>query len=267
MNDTFEPPVSPCYPDLRGKVALVTGGGAGIGKAISVRLGTEGMRVVLCGRTEENLIETAGEITGAGGFALPVVTDVSDEAQVDALFARMAQEGLQPDLLVHNAALVRGGALSDTNTDYWQRMLATNADSAFFLAKRLAPMMLERGSGAMVFISTIGALQSHHRMLAYDSSKGAIEAFVRSLALELAPAGIRVNSVAPGPIRRNGIPAGTPLETVRQPYVPMQRYGSSDEIAAAVAFLASSQASYITGQTLCVDGGSTAQLSPPGIFI
>lgn len=267
MTETFQSPSMPCYRDLRGKVALVTGGGAGIGKGISIRLGAEGMRVVLCGRTEESLTETASEISAAGGLALPVVTDVSSESDLDALFARMSAESLQPDLLVHNAALVRGGSLEDTDADYWRRMIATILDSAFFLAKRLTPLMVSRGSGALVFISTIGAIRAHHRMLAYDSSKGAIEVFVRSLALELAPRGIRVNGVAPGPIRRKGIPSGTPLETIRQPYVPMQRYGSPDEIAAAVAFLASDQASYITGQTLCVDGGSTTQLSPPGIFI
>lgn len=267
MSDTYYPPQAPCFADLSGKTALVTGGGAGIGRAISLRLAAEGMTVVLCGRREDKLAETREAIAATGGTGIPVVSDLSQPQAAAELFDRIRQENLELDAMVHNAALVRGGSLADTDADYWRTMMATNADSAYFLAKECVAMMQPRGRGAMVFISTIGATRTHHKMIAYDTSKGAIEAFVRSLALELARTGIRVNAVAPGATLRKPPEPGTPIESIRQPYIPMGRYGSCEEIAAAVAFLSSAQASYITGQTLCVDGGATAQLSPPGVFI
>ena len=267
MATTFNPPSGPCYSDLEGKTVLVTGGCAGIGRAISLRLAQEGMHVFLCGRTEETLAQTAELVDQADGTATPVTADLSQQAQVASLFERIAQQAGVLDLLVHNAALVRGGSLANTDAEYWRTMLATNLDSAFYLTAQCADAMASRGSGSLIFISTIGAVQAHHEMLAYDTSKGAIDSFVRSMALELAPRGVRVNGIAPGATVRRDVPAGTPLQKIKQPYIPMRRYGAASEIAATVAFLASDQASYITGQIIAVDGGATAQLSPKGIFI
>ncbi|HJN16681.1 MAG TPA: SDR family oxidoreductase, partial [Armatimonadota bacterium] len=244
-----------------------TGGGKGIGKGISLRLAAEGMSVFLCGRTEEALAETAAMVGEAGGKATPIVADVSEEAQVNALVDRVHEETGRLDLLVHNAAMVRGGSLSRTDAEYWRAVYAANADSTFYLAKACGEIMIEQNSGNMVLISTIGATRSHHRMLAYDSSKCAVEGVMKSLALELAPNGIRVNAVAPGATMRDAIENEVPLDKMGQPHVPMGRRGTPAETAAAVAFLASRQSSYITGQVLRVDGGATTQLSPPGIFI
>ncbi len=264
---TFCPPTGPCYPDLRGKVALVTGGGSGIGRGISLRLGVEGMTVCLCGRRVEKLEEVAGLIGAAGGSGLPLPADVSDEGSVAQLVAQVTERAGPPDLLVHNAALVRGGKLAGTPPEDWRRMYATNMDSAYYLSRAMMELMAPRRSGALVFITTIGAQRAHHGMAAYDSSKGALDVFTRSLALELAPQGIRVNAVAPGATARDAHEPELDLGRLHQPYVPLGRRGVPAEIAAAVAFLASDQASYITGQILTVDGGATTQLSPRGFFI
>jgi 3-oxoacyl-[acyl-carrier protein] reductase len=260
------PPV-PCYRDLAGKTALVTGGGSGIGLGISRRLAAEGMRVYLCGRREEVLAQAAEAMRAAGGWAQGVAADVSEEEGVERLMQALCEAGAGLDVLVHNAALVRGGPLAKTDADYWRRMFAANMDSTFHLAKAALGLMTPQGSGSLVFITSIGALRAHHGMIAYDSTKGALNVFVRSLALEVAPQGIRVNGVAPGATHRDAHGDEIDPQSLRQPYVPLGRRGTPAEIAAAVVFLASEQASYITGQILCVDGGATAQLSPRGIFI
>jgi len=258
---------SPCYRDLDGKTAIVTGGGSGIGLGISRRLAAEGMRVFLCGRREEVVKEAAEGIRAAGGWAQGVAADVSEETEVERLMEAVSEAGRGLGVLVHNAAMVRGGPLAKTDAEYWRRMYATNMDSTFYLAKAALGLMTPQGSGSLVFITSIGALRAHHDMIAYDSTKGALNVFVRSLALEVAPQGIRVNAVAPGATHRDAHGQEIDPRSLRQPYVPLGRRGTPAEIAAAVAFLASAQASYITGQVLCVDGGATAQLSPRGIFI
>jgi NAD(P)-dependent dehydrogenase (short-subunit alcohol dehydrogenase family) len=225
------------------------------------------MHVVLCGRTEATLQEVAEAIRAAGGAATPLVADVSQGDEVGRLMSAVGEQVGPLDVLVHNAALVRGGKLATTSPEDWRHFFATNMDSAYYLARAAMEVMSPRRSGAMVFISTVGAVQAHHGMAAYDSTKGALDAFTRSLALELAPQGIRVNGIAPGATNRDAYAPEVPLEALRQQYVPMGRRGTPAEMAAVVAFLASAQASYVTGQTLCVDGGATAQLSPRGVFI
>lgn len=283
MTEMFTSPQGPCFADLRGKVALVTGGGAGIGRGISQRLAVEGMHVIICGRTASALRAMAERIRGTGGQATAIVTDISNEEEVCALFSRIREEHGRLDVLVHNAALNKRSALEDCDTDYWRQVFATNIDSAFFLAKQYTDLMLPQGHGNMIFISTIGAQRAHYGMLAYDSSKGALDAFTRGLALELALKHIRVNAVAPGTIlnrdlsndpdanwaqsHQSAFEAQIPLDQLSQPLVPMGRFGTPAEVGAAVAFLASEQSSYITGQVLTVDGGATTQLSPRGQWI
>jgi NAD(P)-dependent dehydrogenase (short-subunit alcohol dehydrogenase family) len=195
------------------------------------------------------------------------VADVSDAQSVTAMLQRIEAEAERLDVLVHNAALLAGGPLLGMAFETWRERFAANVDSVFHLAKGCAGMMVAQGSGAMVFISSIGAIRAHHAMFAYDSSKGAVEAATRSLAVELAPHGIRVNAVAPGATARRVYGDEVQPDSISQPYVPLGRKGAPAETAAVVAFLASQQSSYVTGQTICVDGGATAQLAPPGIFI
>lgn len=283
MSNTLHPPQGPCYADLRGKTVLVTGGGAGLGRGISLRLAAEGMHVFLCGRTAQKLQATAEELRALGGVATPIVTDVACEADVAALFQQIAGECAALDVLVHNAALNDRSTLAESDAARWREIMATNLDSAFYLTKAYTALMTSRQAGNLIFISTIGAQRAHYHMLIYDTSKGALEAFTRGTALELAPQGIRVNAVAPGSIlgRDTAMLTGAdhaarhaaafnteiPLEMLAHPRIPLGRSGTPAELAAVVAFLSSNQSSYITGQVLIVDGGASAQLTPRGAWI
>jgi len=287
MPDVVRNPHGPCFAELRGKVALVTGGGQGIGRGISRRLAAEAMHVFMCGRTEQALASNAEAIRQAGGRASFAVADVSRESDVAALFSRIREEAGTLDVLVHNAAMTDPATFAATDVAFWHRMFETNTDSCFYLAKQSAELMLPRPEqpakparcgGAMIFVSTIGVARAHRKLFAYDCSKGALEVFVRALAIELAEHGVRVNGIAPGPIAvfRRGhrtdlherlYDADVPREILEHPQVPMGRSGTPMEIASVAAFLASEQASYITGQIITVDGGSVAQLTPPRSWI
>lgn len=279
LSYTCTVPSYPCYQDLRGKVALVSGGGTHIGRAICIRLADEGMHVVFFGRTQETLDETAGLIRNRGGQCTALKADVSLEEDVERLYDHIRQEHGRIDLVVHNAAIMRGGPLCETTLESWRKTFGVNAEGAFLLAQPAARMMIEQQSGVILLISTIGALQAHYRLVDYDSSKGAIETFTKAAALELGRHNVRVNAVAPGATRYRPVEESRsdnpdeilelgleePFEssTFEQQFIPMRRFGTAAEMAAAVAFLSSDQASYITGHTLVVDGGATAQLSPP----
>jgi len=276
MTELFRPPQGPCYADLRGKAALITGGGAGIGRGITIRLAAEGMHVFICGRRESRLLEMVERVKSNGGQATAIPADLSREEDISQLFSKIREQSDTLDVLVHNAATVGGGSFAKTDFAFWRHVFDTNVHSSFLLARHAAEFMVPRRSGNMIFISTIGAIRAHHEMVAYDSSKGAIQAFARALALELAPQGIRVNVIAPGPIigqeasstwhaQRQQIALDTQfyVSSIAQPNVPLGRHGVPAEIGAAVAFLASEQSSYITGHTLVVDGGSIAQIASP----
>lgn len=283
MPNVFRPPHGPCFPDLSGQIALVTGGGTGIGRGISIRLAEERMRLFLCGIHEEPLVDVAREIEAGGGTATPIVCDISKPEEIEAMFATIRSSCEGPDVLVHNAAMMTGrGKILDTDVEFWRQMFATNVESAFVLSRECAKTMIPRHLGSIVFISTIGAQRAHYGLIPYDSSKGAIDSLTRAVALELGEHNIRVNGVAPGPIPGRSAYQGDhtprpmdvlafqdeiPFEDFKQPYIPLGRHGTPAEIASVVAFLASAQASYVTGQIIAVDGGATAQLSPKGIWI
>jgi 3-oxoacyl-[acyl-carrier protein] reductase len=264
MSDVIRPPQGACYPDLKGKSALVTGGGTGIGRGICLRLGAEGMRVFLSGRTEKTLRETAEMVRAGGGEAVHIVADLSQPEQIERLFRQLHGACESLDLLVHNAAIKDGGPLQTLDLDLWRTFMATNLDSSFLLTKKACETMIPRKSGCIIFISTVGGLRAHYGMVPYDTSKSGIDGFMRAAAIELAQHGIRVNGVAPGPIRTHGsvFKKEIPWSQIPNANVPLGRSGVPAEIAACVAFLASAQAEYIIGQTIYVDGGATAQLNP-----
>jgi len=252
-----------CYPELRGQVALVTGGGTGIGRGIAIRLADEGMKVAICGRRPDPLTETVEFITARGGTAYAVPTDVGDEAAVARLFTEIEAHFGQVEALIHNAMIMKMVPLQQVTNELWEESFATSCRAAYFFTRYVVPQMKVRGRGGIVFISSVGGLRAHLPGLPYDATKGALDAMVRTLGIEVAPYHIRVNALAPGSIWTRHI---TP-ERMQSGKVPMRRHGTPAEMAAVIAFLLSDQSSYLTGQVLYVDGGTTAQLSLPGVWL
>jgi 3-oxoacyl-[acyl-carrier protein] reductase len=260
---TFES-IRPRYPELSGRVAIVTGSSRGIGRGIALRLAREGMKVVVNGRSPEPVHAMAAALGGLGVEALGVPADVSHAGEIKRLFDATV-EALGPvHLLVNNAADLRRERLFDTGEQLLDAELAANIRGPYLCAQRAAELMRVSGGGSIVNISSVGGLQAHWRGLPYDVTKGAIDMLTRALAIDLAEYGIRVNAIAPGAIRTERIrmPEGPGEQPPWAARVPLARVGLPVEIGAAVAFLASPEADYITGHVLYVDGGLTAQLSP-----
>jgi 3-oxoacyl-[acyl-carrier protein] reductase len=258
---------APSSPD---RVAVVTGASRGIGAAIARRLAADGRRVAIVARDKARLDTVAAEIERAGGDVLPVVADLTDEQAVNDLFDRVDRWAGHVDVLVNNAAAVYGteAPLLDLSTELWDAVMAANLRTTYLCTVRAARRMASTGGGAIVNISAASAQRAHRAVVAYDTTKGGIDAFTRAAALDLAPYGIRVNAVAPGAI---AVEAWGPLPpdeiTKRSETVPLARLGNPDDIANAVAYLCSAEASYVTGQVLAVDGGMLAQLRPPQVEI
>ena len=241
---------------LDGKVAIVTGGGTGIGRAAAEHLIGSGAHVLLVGRRAEPLERTAREL-GAAFHAC----DVSDAnagivAAAETAFGRV-------DLLVNNAAIDGAGAsLPELPQSSWSRVLEVNVTAAFRLIQELATHLRSRDAGgAVVNISSINAIVAEHAFADYNTSKGALLALTRSAAIDLAGSGIRVNAVCPGYVETEMTAPYLQTKGVRERIerdIPLGRIGSPGEIGAVVAFLLSDQASFITGATIVVDGGRTA---------
>jgi len=258
---------------LEGKVAVVTGGSSGIGQAIAVRLGHEGVDVAVnyAGRIEgaeatrerieEGLDHCMDRMRAAGRQPLLVKADVSDQTQVADMFAAVDQEYGRVDLLINNAGIQIAGESHELDPAAFDRVLAVNLRGAFLCAQRfLAARVAAGGGGVIVNVSSVHQLIPKPRFLAYSVSKGGMQNLTRTLALEYADRGVRVNGIGPGatvtPINRSWIDDPEKRAMV-EAHIPMGRAGESEEMAAAAAFLCSDEATYITGQTLFVDGGLT----------
>ena len=246
---------------LAGRRALVTGGASGIGRATVKRLAAEGAAVVVdyVGEAEPADV-LVGEVERDGGRAIAVEADVSDEEQVDAMFARARDELGPVDLLVNNAGAEKPFALVDMPLEEWNAVLALNLTGPFLCARALARGLAPGAGGVIVNVSSVHELIPWPTFSHYCASKGGLKLFAQTIARELAPRGIRVVNVAPGAIL-------TPInqELVDDPgkrraveaEIPWGRLGQPEEVAAAIAWLAGPQAEYVTGSTLFVDGGMT----------
>jgi NAD(P)-dependent dehydrogenase (short-subunit alcohol dehydrogenase family) len=256
----------PRYPELTGRVALVTGSSRGIGKSIALRLVSEGMKVVVTGLDPQETMAAGEELSAPGVEVLALPVDLRQPEEIDRLFAETLKAFGGLDLLVNNAADLRREKFFQAGFDLLDYQLAVNVSGAYRCAYRAAEVMRQTGGGNIINISSVGGLRAHWRGLPYDLTKGALDAMTRAMALELAAYGIRVNGVAPGAIAKEG--QVTPQEQERRQAVsrriPLGRMGTPQDVASLVAFLASSESNYITGQVIYVDGGITAQLSPPG---
>jgi 3-oxoacyl-[acyl-carrier protein] reductase len=242
---------------LAGKVAIVTGAGKNIGRAIALGLAADGAAVVVNGRRDRDAIEAvADEIRAAGGRALAHLADVSQEAATIGLVEAAVAEFGGVDIAVSNAGLRRQTSFLELGYGEWREIMSVALDGAFLLAKAAVPQLIARGGGAVVGLSGM----SHHIGTAgrvhVNASKAGLEGFLRGLAIELAPHRITVNAVAPGAIDTvRGASAGQLPANLGVAGVPLGRLGSVDEIAATVRFLVGPSGAYVTGQTIHVNGG------------
>jgi NAD(P)-dependent dehydrogenase (short-subunit alcohol dehydrogenase family) len=246
---------------LDGVVALVTGGGRSIGRATACALADAGADVALAGRRVQDLERVAGEVAERGRRALAVPCDVSRPDDVARLFDRCAAELGPPRAVVANAGIFEqwrpAVELEDAT---WQSVLDVDLTGTMYTCRAAGRVMLENGGGSIVVISSLAGLVALPRAPAYTAAKFGTEGLTRALAAEWAPAGVRVNAVAPGFVLRDDDPIAEQPETLAwiAEHTPMRRMGSPREAALAAVFLASPAASYITGATLSVDGGWVA---------
>ncbi len=249
-------PETPAGP-LDGKVALVTGAGKNIGRAIALGLAADGAAVVLNGRGDKGLIASvAAEIEDRGGKALAVLADISDEEAVKRLVAETAGAFGRLDIVVSNAGLRCQTPLVEMSFSEWREILSVALDGAFLLARHSIPEMIKRGGGRFIGISGV----SHHTgtpdRVHVNASKAGLEGLIRGMAGELGPHSITANAIAPGVIdTARGVSAGAAPPGSAVSGIPLGRKGLPDEIAAAVCFLAGPGGAYVTGQTLHVNGG------------
>lgn len=240
---------------LAGRVALVTGGGRGMGRAHCLELARRGARVAVVELDGEAATAVAAEIVADGGEALAFAVDVTDRAAVEAAVAAVAQAWGGLDVVVSNAGLVNDETtLEQTDDDAWHRMLAVNLDGLLFTARAALPWLRASVAGRIVVVSSSFALAPAGHSHAYMVAKGALLTFAKTLALELAPDGILVNAVAPGSIRTRMIP--DPERELELYPIPMGRLGESEEVSTLVAFLAGDESSFVTGQVISPNGGA-----------
>jgi 3-oxoacyl-[acyl-carrier protein] reductase len=256
-------------PDLDGKVAIVTGAGGGIGWAIAEQFASQGVKVVVIGRSAKPLQLLASRIRAQGGSALPIQCDVSEESQVKTAVETTLNYHCRIDILINNAATNQAhrARIQELGLVEWNRVLQTNLTGAMLCAKYVSAHFIERQTGSIVNVSSLAGNVPRLELGAYAVSKAALNHLTRVLALELASDGIRVNAVSPGStltvmlthaMERDNVKAADraagDLETYRS-RIPLGRLGLPEEQASAVLFLASDAASFITGQVLSVDGG------------
>jgi len=241
---------------FEGKVAVVTGAARGIGQEISKRLAQEGADVVLCDLQAEWLAETAGIVEGLGRKALSLAVDVGDSEAVNACINEVVKVFGKVDIMINNAGITKDTLLVRMSDDDWDAVLRVNLKGTFLFSRAVAKHMMKQRSGAIVNIASISGVIGTAGQANYAASKAGVIALTKSTANELASRGVRANAIAPGFISSKMTDALS--EDVRKQYlsrIPLGRFGTVEDIANAVVFLASEQSSYMTGQTLHVNGG------------
>lgn len=250
---------------LERKIALITGGGRGIGRAIALAFARQGARIVVAARTAEQVEQVAAEI---GNGAIPVVCDVSNAESVTQMFAQTRERLGDVDILVNNAGIAESATLVTTSDDLWHRHLAINLSGTFYCTRAALPAMLEKKWGRVINIASIAGKTGAPYIAAYAASKHGVMGLTRSVALEVAQSGITVNAICPGYVdtemvtrgidritTKTGRSADEALESIKK-MSPQNRLATAEEVAALALLLASDEGRGINGQGINVDGGS-----------
>ena len=243
---------------LEQRIAIVTGAGQGIGRAIALGFAREGARVVIADVNEDSASTVKNEIEAGGGRALVIRTDVSNEISVQVMAKKSLEEFGRVDILVNNAGIFPTSSVEEMSEEDWDRVIGTNLVGAFLCSRAVVPEFLEQGSGRIISLTSGRAFQGAKNGAHYAASKAGIIGFSKSLALELAPHGITVNVICPG-ITDTAQPRGH--QTEEQMYaqgqrIPLGRIGQPEDLVGPAVFLASDAAAFVTGQTILVNGGS-----------
>ena len=253
------------FADLTGKISIITGAGQGIGAGIARVFAAAGAKVMVVNRTPENGQRTVDEVHSAGGEAELCGLDIGSVESVQAAVDATVDKWGGVDIMVHNAASFLGGPVADYAEDDLETVLAVNLKACFRFSKAVLPHFRKRGGGRLLFTSSVtGPRVAMPGTSYYAASKGGMNAFIRTAALELARENITVNGVEPGFIRTAAMELLADEDALRHmaKYIPAGYMGSPEDIAHCMLYLASDEARYITGQTICIDGGSTLPESP-----
>ena len=248
---------------LSGKVAFVTGGSSGIGRSTAIRFAEEGAQVVICGRKLDALHEVVAAVEKLGGKIEAVQADVSHEAEITQAIEATAKKYGRLDILVNNAMAYSWGAIETTSTEDWKSNFSTTVDGTFWATRAALKVMKPQGSGSIINMSSICGLFGMAWMAGYSAAKAAIINFTKAVAAEVGPSGIRCNSIIPGVVdtpATSGMLSDQKAKSNTEKLIPLKRVGHPEELANAILFLASDESSYITGASIPVDGGRSAEL-------
>jgi len=247
---------------LEGRVAIVTGSGRGIGKAIALGLADAGCDIVVAARTEAEIKATSSEIEGKGRRSLAIPTDVRQSEQIATLIRRTENELGKVDILVNNAGGSFAVSTLDMNEGGWDAILRENLKSVFLCCKEAGGIMKKQGCGCIINIASIAGIRSYSFNAAYGAAKAGIINFTKTLAVDLAPYHIRVNAIAPGFIETEGLSklleGDNEFRSSIMRRIPYGKLGRPDDIVGAVIYLSSDASEYVTGQTIVIDGGMTS---------